>query len=973
MRNPEISEMLQVWYYKIFTVLFRYYSNWVNFVYLLFRMKLILHILLVVILSVHAADTEGNVNSVKNFTKAVYKAANQNWSVDVHPNGFLYFANHKGLLEFDGVNWQLTPLPHETIMRTVLVGSDSIIYTAGYRELGYWKKNGTGHLEYISLNHLAEPYFSKNEEFWNIARLNEKIYFQSFGKILVLSEGKISPVDFPGFVNTMKRIDDKIVVAIRDMGLYYLDRDKPVPFIIDPIFMNTIVKFILPYRETEMLIGTSSKGIFTWNGTTLKQWNPEWTDYFITNEVNRAHINKNGDIIIGTILDGIAIFDNESHFIAQYNTGNGLQNNTVLGITSDRFGNIWIALDNGIGFISSDNSYPIDIQSVTDIGSVYDMAYFEGKIYLGTNQGLFYRNLNNNAVPFKLVPETQGQVWFCKQTGDHLFVGYNGGTLAIKNSEVKLISPQAGGFCMREDPMMAGNYMVSTYNNLVKIIKEGNVFRQVSLIQGFYDLIRFIEFDHRGNLWASHMHRGIYQLQLNPARDSVIQNRYFGEKSPFRKDHSVHVFKVENRIVFTTGDSLFTYDDISDSIVSYSFLNEKTGVFAKATRIVEAPGHHYWFITQKALGLFHIFNNHVELVNFIPRSLFTDNRLIDDFENVYPTGPTSAVICLENGIAAIHLDKIKPSPIVRFKPDLRSVILSGQRAPETPAQVENGVITIKSRFKNVKLRYSFPHYTHHPIYFRAMLKGIDEEWSESRTEPLFSFDRLPVGTYQLVVKAIDAWENESHEDTVTLKILPPFYLSSWAKKGYVIMSLFLFFGLQVWSIRRTRKKERLMLEKREQELIKLRNEKLRDEVEYKSKELANLTMAIIKKNEFLMSLKEIFAHQKEQLGSRYPDKYFNHITNKIDDNISNTDDWNLFETNFERAHEQFLQKLKDQFPGLTPKDLRLCAFLRMNLASKEIAPLMGISVRGVENHRYRLRKKMGLDHDDNLIEMILKL
>jgi DNA-binding CsgD family transcriptional regulator len=131
-------------------------------------------------------------------------------------------------------------------------------------------------------------------------------------------------------------------------------------------------------------------------------------------------------------------------------------------------------------------------------------------------------------------------------------------------------------------------------------------------------------------------------------------------------------------------------------------------------------------------------------------------------------------------------------------------------------------------------------------------------------------------------------------------------------------------------------------------------------------------MSMIKKNEFLLDLKQLLMRQKEQLGTRYPDKYFNDIVKKIDKNISSHDDWQIFETNFEQAHEQFMRKIKDDFPDLTAKDLRMCAYLRMNLSSKEIAPLLGITVRGVENHRYRLRKKMGLSHDDNLIDLILQ-
>ena len=132
-------------------------------------------------------------------------------------------------------------------------------------------------------------------------------------------------------------------------------------------------------------------------------------------------------------------------------------------------------------------------------------------------------------------------------------------------------------------------------------------------------------------------------------------------------------------------------------------------------------------------------------------------------------------------------------------------------------------------------------------------------------------------------------------------------------------------------------------------------------------------MSIIKKNEFLLKLKESFQKQKEDLGTRYPDKYYNHITQKIDTNISHGDDWKIFETNVEQAHEQFIQKLITKYPQLTHSDLRLCTYLRMNLSSKEIAPLMRISVRGVENHRYRIRKKLDLPSDINLTDFILGL
>lgn len=914
-----------------------------------------------------------DARAVKNFPKNVYGAANQNWSADTGRNGFIYFANHKGLLEFDGAGWKLMTLPNETILRAVLADSDTIIYTAGYREFGFWKSDAAQQLHYTSLNYLAESLFSKNEEFWNIAKLEDKIFFQSFAKILVYTGDHIKPVGFPGFVNTMKKVNDQILVAVNGHGIYTLKDTVPEPLISDPLINHSIVRFILPYGIDQVLIGTASDGIYLWNGNDLQIWLPEWNSYFRSNEVNRAHIMPSGEIVIGTIIDGITIFDRQGNLNGKFNTSSGLQNNTILGITNDTFGNIWLSLDNGIDFISSDGSHSVEFDHIGDAGSVYDVAFSGNNIYLGTNQGLFFRDISHPDQPFELLPQIQGQVWFCRVINGILLAGYNGGLIALRDNHTEKVSDQAGAFTIREDPLKIESYVVSTYSNLIRVKFENGRFVQDKVIHGFFDLIRYIEFDHRGNLWASHMHRGIYRLQFNAERDSIIKQTYYGGNTPFGKDHSIHVFKIENRIVFTTGDSLFTYDDIRDSIVPYTMLNRTLGKFAAASRITEVDGNHYWLITKKDIGLFRIQNNVGEMVSFFPRSVLDPNAMIDDFENIYPLGDNKAIVCLENGIATLNHMDISNSPIGGFRPSLREIILSGPRVGMAAGTPDEGILEVRNKYHTIRLKYSFPHYTHFPVNFSARLEGIDNGWSESKNEPVFTFERLPVGTYQLWVKASDPWGNESQLETITLKILPPWYLSSTIKKVYFILILFLFFGLQAWGIRRTRKKAQQHLENREKELIRLRNEKLRDEVEHKSKELVNLTMAIVKKNEFLMDLKEIFTRQKEQLGSRYPDKYYNDINRKIDENMSSHDDWNLFETNFERAHEQFLQKVKQMFPELTPKDLRLCAFLRMNLSSKEIAPLLGISVRGVENHRYRLRKKMGLDHDDNLIEMILKL
>ncbi|HNX78751.1 MAG TPA: LuxR C-terminal-related transcriptional regulator, partial [Prolixibacteraceae bacterium] len=84
-------------------------------------------------------------------------------------------------------------------------------------------------------------------------------------------------------------------------------------------------------------------------------------------------------------------------------------------------------------------------------------------------------------------------------------------------------------------------------------------------------------------------------------------------------------------------------------------------------------------------------------------------------------------------------------------------------------------------------------------------------------------------------------------------------------------------------------------------------------------------------------------------------------------------DWEFFQEAFNKADRDFLKKLKEAHPLLTPNDLKLCVYLRLNMSSKEIAPMLNISPQSVEIKRFRLRKKLELDHEQNLTEYILNL
>jgi DNA-binding CsgD family transcriptional regulator len=165
----------------------------------------------------------------------------------------------------------------------------------------------------------------------------------------------------------------------------------------------------------------------------------------------------------------------------------------------------------------------------------------------------------------------------------------------------------------------------------------------------------------------------------------------------------------------------------------------------------------------------------------------------------------------------------------------------------------------------------------------------------------------------------------------------------------------------------------LALEKAEKELIQLKNEKLESEISFKNAELASTAMNLVQKKEFLLKIKDELNKINKSGRESIESADLKKLLKELSEEKNLNDEWEHFSMHFNKVHSDFLLKLKAQFPDLTANELKLCAYLRMNLSSKEIAQLMSISTRGVEIGRYRLRKKLQIPSDINLFRFLLDI
>lgn len=150
--------------------------------------------------------------------------------------------------------------------------------------------------------------------------------------------------------------------------------------------------------------------------------------------------------------------------------------------------------------------------------------------------------------------------------------------------------------------------------------------------------------------------------------------------------------------------------------------------------------------------------------------------------------------------------------------------------------------------------------------------------------------------------------------------------------------------------------------------MELQNEKLK--IDQVKNELTNYALHLVEKNEFLDHVKDKLSMIKATSSNSKLKKDITSLELEIHQNVNIQSDMNEFQRKVEQISEGFYYTLKEKYSFLTVKEQRLSALLRLNLSSKEIASILNISVKSVEQSRYRLRKRLGLAKEENLTEFL---
>lgn len=868
---------------------------------------------------------------VHSFPSQEYQAQGQNWSIAQGDEQWVYFANSAGVLEYDGSRWDLLPLPNRQVVRAVGYARGKV-FCGGFAEFGYWEKERYGGWAYRSLSQSLQSDKSQTEEIWHILAREEFVLFQSFSTLFRYDYQKVVALEPPGNIMFVHEIGDRLLFQVLEKGLYELLPGNSFRFVEgSEILSAATVSTLIPLGKDEFLVGTTNQGVFHFRNGRFAAWDNPLNEKLRLTQLNKGLALQYGGLALGTILDGLFVLNPDGSLRFHLNQENGLQNNTVLSLMEDQDHNLWVGLDKGVDLVEirSPLTYFSDRSGKT--GTIYAAALFENRLYIGTNHGVFYSDWPGGKTSFQLLEGTQGQVWELQVFDGQLLCGHNEGTFLLEGSKARKISSITGGWKTVRHPDRPDLLVQGTYNGIVIFKKDaGGHWAFSHRADGFLQPIRELEFDPAGNLWVVHSHRGLHRIRLDKDALRVVEIRRFESDSGLPTEFNLHIFSMADTFVIHSDSSFFIYQE---GMREFQKIRRLAGnPLPGDARVLPGMGRDMFIAEKKDLRFYRGSSvSHLGL------------QLVSGYEKVVGLEKGTYLFCLEDGGYALLREKDLPRL-------------------QTPRELRPRIRRVESTGKNgLRFLVACPQFTS-KARFRYRLAGYDGDWSGWQQESVKEYMNLSPGNYRFEVQSNFSGAIAAY----TFSIPPPWYASKWAALVYFLATAGLLWGMERLSSRRLK----LQRKKLEAENLQAREkERLQLEVRSKNKELAISTMNLIRKNETLGKLKE--ALQKLPAAPNTP-KELKNLLRMFDDQISSDHDWELLEESFNNVHGDFFKKLKSEYTELTPGDLRLAAYLKMNLSSKEIAQLLNLSVRGVENKRYRLRKKLNLPEDANLTEFMIR-
>ena len=775
--------------------------------------------------------------------------------------------------------------------------------------------------------------------------------------------------------------------------------------------LNGYQKTLLLDDKNNLWIGSDGTSLYQMNLTTLniKRFGAQPDGQGVnSNAVMGLVLNKNKEILIATDGGGLNIFNAETNTFRVYKSDNkdrgNLNTNALYDVCVDSSNNVWVATFNGGVNVHKAHQIRFDYFSHTgnkanelNNRSVLGLCQTsDGSVFIGTDGGglnVFDRKnngfsfiKNENKIPNNVVKtlyeDQQKRLWLGYYNGGLAFYNRQNGSfkhylsnpldpLSISNSSVWSIAAEASGQ-LWVGTLGNGVNLFNPQTQQFKHYKNQN--SDPSSIS--HDAIMTVFVDKKDRVWVGTEHSGLNLFNREKNSFTRFQHQK-NDPLSISSDFIRSVFEdsrgrlwigTEGGLNLWLGEGKFKHFTTKNGLISDAIMG-----------VSEDLKGYLWISAYEGISRFDTERDSFQNFKF--------NKTLDGQSNQFNQ---SAILRTANGeilfggISGLNI--VKPELITPniVKP---RIVLTNFKVFDV--SVMNGILDGRVLFegdmndaKQIDLSYKDNAFS---IEFAALdftessrnkyafkMEGFDKEWHYNPAEQrLVTYTNLDAGTYTFRVRGTNgSGEWSDNETMIKINIAPPFWKTWWFRflmfLAVIGLSLMAF---RFYLIRRETILKQQVLES-EQAVLSLQNEKLATEIATKNNELMSKAVQMAHKNELLSGIKSDLeniktASETERL------KSLRTLTRTLESEIENKESWDQFLLYFNQTHQNFIQALQTKHPNLTQNDLRMCALTRLNMSNREMATLLNITIMGIEQSRYRLKKRLNLTVDDDLSRYLM--
>jgi ligand-binding sensor domain-containing protein/DNA-binding CsgD family transcriptional regulator len=929
---------------------------------------------------------------ITNYEKTAYGGGTQNWAIQQDRNGILYFANNEGLVTFDGTFWKTYPIPNKTIVRSLAIAADHKIYAGAQGDFGYFSPAENGKLQYHSLIDKIPKKDRSFADIWNIVAHENDVFFLSAKRIFKLSNNRITVYNNDSEWIFLGMANHTIIAQDKKRGLLQYKNNQWVEFLQNNINGNFIATSLSPYDENTILLSTWQHGLYTLSNNTLTRLTDYKTEIYAHQQVAEAFKLNDELLVVATNTNGCYIVNKKGNIIYNFSRKLGLQNNSVLSMLKDNHQNLWLGLNNGIDFIANNDAIRHLHPEGFNEGVGHTSIQYRDNIYLGLSGAVFKIPFQQGADmsllqdSFQFIEQSEGQAWGMNVVNDHLLLGKHEGAFEIKDNKAINLLDSKGywnflKYTLHDEPViLAGNY-----NGIDILSNKNGALSLTGKIKGFNESARFTTVDKDNIIWTSHPYQGVYKINISNVDSPEI--RLYTKAHGLPSTYNNHVYRIKNTIVVTTEKGIYAYNAKKDKFEPSALFKLFGSLYIRYLK--EDKEGNIWFVHEKNLGVCDFSGKEAKLI-YIPE---LNGKLVSGFEHINPIDKNNVLVGAQKGFYHINYEKYLQSlnnPIVRInvvkaigKTD--SLLFAGYYAEVNDLKSQQTIPEIKYSWNSFHFEFAAVLQKNQAnIQYSYYLEGFDDKWSDFSRKTEKDYTNLPSGNYTFRVKAKNNFGGESSVTTYKFTILPPWYQTVLAYIFYAIVVLYLVFLIYKRQQKKflkqrvefQKEQERLKylhqleIDKSEQEIVKLKNERLITEIEIKNIEIASTSMHLVQKQELLTKIKNDLSKLNTNIPSDENLYNLRKIIRLLSSEEKTGEGWEQFSIYFDKVHANFLEDLKAVYPNVTSNDLKVSAYLKLGLSTKEIAQMMKISPRGVEISRYRLRKKLQIPTEVSLFDFL---